>query len=346
MSYRILLVDDEADCLELTRALLLSWNYEVSTAWRGSEAIEKAKAELPDLILLDVHLGGMDGPEVCESLRGFHATRFIPVLMLTVDDQVRRKIDVLGKGADDYLLKTIDPLELKARIETLIRRTLEQSNVNPLTKLPGNLVIEQFIEERLRNKRPFSVCYCDLDNFKAYNDQYGYAAGDRIILHTSRLLEDCAQLLGDSNTFVGHIGGDDFVLVTTPDREELVCKYIVKAFDESILEFYDEQAREQGRVECEDRNGDVQSFPLMSITIAVVNNRGKTFKSNRVIAERAAEIKKYLKQREGSNFHSDRRGGEEKRSGKQFRRRKLSGSSEDSGSSVPVASGEELTKSR
>ena len=103
-------------------------------------------------------------------------------------------------------------------------------------------------------------------------------------MHTGRLLEDCAQRLGDSNTFVGHIGGDDFVLVTTPDREGPVCKYIVKAFDESIPEFYDEQAREQGRVEFKDRNGDVESFPLMSITIAVVNNRGKTFKSTRVIA--------------------------------------------------------------
>lgn len=316
MAEKVLIVDDDADCMQLTRSLLLEWDYEVITASNGPNAIETTKAELPDLILLDVHLGDMDGPEVCEKLRGYFATRFIPIIMLTVDDQVRRKIEGLGKGADDYLLKTIDPLELKARVETLIRRTWEQANVNPLTKLPGNLVIEQCVRERLEKGTPFSVCYCDLDNFKAYNDRYGYAAGDRVLSHTSQLLVRTVNEMGASQDFVGHIGGDDFVFVTTPDKEFEMSKVILSRFDASIAEFYDEGDRNRKGIELEGHNGETQRFPLMTMTIAAVNNKEKNFESHRIVAERAAEIKHYLKRFEGSNFLSDRRGPEHRRRAK------------------------------
>ena len=310
---KILVVDDEIDAQALTCSLLEAWDYEVLAVFNGADALETARRERPDLILLDVHLGDVDGPEVCEKLRESFATRFIPVIMLTVDDLVRRKIEGLGKGADDYLLKTIDPLELRARVETLIRRTLEQSNVNPLTKLPGNVVIEKFVQERVAKNSPFSVCYCDLDNFKAYNDRYGYAAGDRILLHTAQLLVDTITRVGGKGDFVGHVGGDDFVLVTTPDKEELVSGEIMRAFDSSIEEFYNAEDRAAHGSYVRARDGVVQRFPIMTVTIAAVNNESKTLESHRVIAERAAEIKRHLKQFEGSNFLSDRRGPDEKR---------------------------------
>lgn len=313
VTQKILVVDDEIDAQELTRSLLEAWDYRVLTAFNGADALEIATRERPELILLDVHLGDVDGPEVCEKLRESFATRFIPVIMLTVDDLVRRKIEGLGKGADDYLLKTIDPLELKARVETLIRRTLEQSNVNPLTKLPGNVVIEKFVQERVANNSPFSVCYCDLDNFKSYNDRYGYAAGDRILLHTARLLVETITRVGGAGDFVGHVGGDDFVLVTTPDKEEVVSSEIMRAFDASIEEFYNAEDRSAHGIHVSARDGVVQRFPIMTITIAAVNNEKKTLENHRIIAERAAEIKTYLKRFEGSNFLSDRRGPDEKR---------------------------------
>ncbi len=227
--------------------------------------------------------------------------------MLSADDEVLRKIEGLAKGAHDYILKTADPLELRARIETVIRRTCEQANVNPLTKLPGNLVIEQSIQQRIQNKEPFSFCYCDLDNFKAYNDRYGYTAGDRVITHTAELLLDIAERLGNPQDFVGHIGGDDFVLVTTPDKEEKLCTEIMSSFDRTILEFYEAEDRREGRIVVRGRKRAIKTFPIMSITIAAVNNSGKSFASSHHIAERAAEIKTYLKRMEGSNFLSDRR---------------------------------------
>ena len=114
MADKVLIVDDDVDCLQLTGELLLEWDYSVITAVSGAVAVEKAKRELPDLILMDVHLGDMTGPDVCQTLRQHFATRFISIIMLTVEDQVRRKIEGLAKGADDYVMKTIDPEELKA----------------------------------------------------------------------------------------------------------------------------------------------------------------------------------------------------------------------------------------
>lgn len=188
LSQKILAVDDEPDILRLTQFLLESWGYEVSTASSGKEAVEQAQAVEPDLILMDVNMEEMNGFEACEKIKGDFATSFIPVIMLTSQDQVQNKVHGLGKGADDYVIKTVDPLELQARIEMVIRRTQEQSGANPLTRLPGNLALEREIKKRLDAGDVFSVCYCDLDNFKAYNDKYGYEAGDKVIFHTAQIM--------------------------------------------------------------------------------------------------------------------------------------------------------------
>ena len=171
MSQKILAVDDEPDILRLTQFLLESWGYQVATAPNGRVAIEVARAKSPDLILMDVNMEEMNGFEACEHLKGDYLTSAIPVIMLTSQDQIRDKITGLGRGADDYVIKTVDPLELRARIEMVIRRTQEQSSANPLTKLPGNTAIERVVQRHLESGKRFSVCYCDLDNFKAYNDK-------------------------------------------------------------------------------------------------------------------------------------------------------------------------------
>lgn len=308
---KILAVDDEPDILRLTRFLLESWGYEVSTAASGKEAIEHAHADTPDLILMDVNMEEMNGFEACEVLKNDFATSFIPIVMLTSQDQVHDKIVGLGKAADDYVIKTVDPLELQARIEMVIRRTQEQSGANPLTRLPGNLAIEREIKKRLGSGSFFSVCYCDLDNFKAYNDKYGYEAGDKVIGHTAKLLMKAVRESGDNRDFLGHIGGDDFVLVTTPAHDGSICTALVERFDASILDFYDERDRNQKSIQVENRSGQIESLPIMTVTVAVVSGSRPDFESTHVIAERAAELKRFLKQFQGSNFLSERRGGSE-----------------------------------
>jgi diguanylate cyclase (GGDEF)-like protein len=310
MQRRILLVDDEVDVLAWIGSLLESWGYQVQTSSDGFEAIQLARATKPDLILLDVGMDPMSGPEVCETLKQDYVTRSIPVILLTVHDQLRRKVEGLSRGADDYVVKTVDPLELQARIETVVRRTEEQSNANPLTKLPGNVAIDREVAKRWSSRERFSVCYCDIDNFKAYNDRCGYEAGDKIILHTAHILVDAVAGFGRADDFVGHIGGDDFVFLTIPVFQENICKEIIARFDETIPSFYNEEDRERGYFEIENRRGELETFPLMTITIAAINNVRKQFESPHIISERAAEIKKYLKQFEGSNYLSDRRGTE------------------------------------
>jgi diguanylate cyclase (GGDEF)-like protein len=305
---KILAVDDEPDILRLTQFLLESWGYEVSTAASGKEAIQRAHEDTPDLILMDVNMEEMNGFEACERIKTDFATAFIPVIMLTSQDQVQNKITGLGKGADDYVIKTVDPLELQARIEMVIRRTQEQSGANPLTRLPGNLALEREIKRRLKSGDTFSVCYCDLDNFKAYNDKYGYEAGDKVIFHTAQLLMSSVRDLGDNGDFVGHIGGDDFVVVTEPERDNEICKAVVDRFDSSIAQFYDERDRLRKSIQVENRSGTLENFPIMTITMAVVSGSHDEFESTHVIAERAAELKKYLKRFKGSNFLSERRG--------------------------------------
>ena len=312
---KILAVDDEPDILRLTQFLLESWGYEVSTAASGKEAIERARKDEPDLILMDVNMEEMNGFEACEKIKSDFATSFIPVIMLTSQDQVQNKVHGLGKGADDYVIKTVDPLELQARIEMVIRRTQEQSGANPLTRLPGNHALERQIKKRLDSGGPFSVCYCDLDNFKAYNDKYGYEAGDRVIFHTAQLLMNTVRGMGDHNDFVGHIGGDDFVVVTTPERDVDICKSVVDAFDETISGFYEKEDLERGSIQIENRSGNLEDFPIMSITIAIVSGTQEDFETTHVIAERAAELKKYLKKFRGSNFLSERRGQRDEPSG-------------------------------
>ena len=308
MSQKILAVDDEPDILRLTQFLLESWGYEVSTASSGKEAVEQALTVEPDLILMDVNMEEMNGFEACEKIKGDFATSFIPVIMLTSQDQVQNKVLGLGKGADDYVIKTVDPLELQARIETVIRRTQEQSGANPLTRLPGNLALEREIKKRLDTGDNFSVCYCDLDNFKAYNDKYGYEAGDKVICHTAHILMNTVRELGEDDEFVGHIGGDDFVVLTTPKRDNAIAKAVAEQFDESILHFYHDEDLERRGIQIENRAGELENFPIMSVTLAIVSGAKEDFESTHVIAERAAELKKYLKKFEGSNFLSERRG--------------------------------------
>lgn len=310
---RILLLDDEVDVLKWIGSLLESWGYEVTTSLDGFEALQLARATKPDLILSDVSMEPLDGPQFCEKLKQDYVTRSIPLILLTVHGQTLRKVEGLTRGADDYILKTVDPLELKVRIAAVIRRTEEQSNANPLTKLPGNVAIEREVSRRLESRDRFSVCYCDIDNFKAYNDRYGYDSGDQIILHTARIIVDAVAAFGRSDDFVGHIGGDDFVFMTLPIFQENVCKEIIARFDESVPNFYHEEDRERGYIEVENRQGKFDTFPLMTISVAAVNNVGKQFENAHVVSERAAEIKKYLKQFDGSNYLSDRRGTAKKR---------------------------------
>jgi len=180
-------------------------------------------------------------------------------------------------------------------------------DASPLTRLPGNIAIERALLERIRRSEKFALCYADLDDFKAYNDTYGYAKGSEIIKVTGELLHNVKRRHCGENDFVGHIGGDDFVLITAPENASMICEDIIQEFDRVIPYFYSEEDRRRGYIRTTDRYGVTRQFPIMTISIAVVSDVSRDILSPTEVAQVAAEIKEYVKTLPGSNYLIDRR---------------------------------------
>jgi len=174
-------------------------------------------------------------------------------------------------------------------------------DASPLTRLPGNLAIEREIERRLKQGRPFSLCHIDLDNFKPFADVYGYAWGSEMIKETAAILEEALQVEGTTDDFIGHIGGDDFVLLAEPERALRISRYVVRIFNDRTGKYYTEEDRNRGSITALDRMGKWQDFPLVTVTISVVTDDGSRFKLPVEMARVAAQVKKYGKRIPGNN---------------------------------------------
>jgi len=301
---KILIIDDD----EVARALIsgiLQTNklYKVIAGENGKDGIKRALREQPDLVILDIMMPQIDGYEVCKILREKVATRYIPIIILSAKGSIDSQVHGFELGADDFITKPFNHTELIARVEALIRRHELSLDANPLTRLPGNISIERELVRRLGDNCKFAVGHADLDNFKAYNDKYGFAIGDRLIFDTGRIISRAVK----PPDFVGHVGGDDFVFITIPERAEEICQEIIKKFDRTIPRYYDEKSRAKGYIESESRNGEVERFSLMTISIAIVTNLERKFMHFAEIGTVGAELKKYLKAMEGSNYLVDRR---------------------------------------
>lgn len=183
----------------------------------------------------------------------------------------------------------------------------EARGANPLTGLPGNLVIARHIDQRLLSANPICVLYCDIDNFKAYNDKYGFTKGDDAILYTRDCLVESGKRKGITNVFIGHEGGDDFVVVVDYQCWEEYAKAFIERFDRNIYQFYNSADSRNGFIESVNRKGEKQRFPLMSVSVAVVTNRFRAFNRHAEIVAVAAEVKKYVKSMDGSCYAIDRR---------------------------------------
>jgi diguanylate cyclase (GGDEF)-like protein len=307
MAETILVVDDDPDIARFVEVNLRSAGYEVAVAADGEEALDRAGDMRPDLVLLDVMMPRIDGFEVAQRLRRNPQTANTSIIMLTAKALSTDKVLGLTAGADDYIIKPFDPIELLARVKGTLRRAKEMRNLSPLTGLPGNIRIQEEIERMVRDDQPFAVLYCDLDNFKAYNDQKGFVRGDRLIQATARIIQDSIVEYSGPEGFVGHVGGDDFVAVADPDVCEEVAKRIVSQFDQHIGEFYDADDVDRGYVEVEDRKGQMQKVPLVSISIGVATTSTRTYKHYGEAVAVATEMKQVAKRDSGSSYAVDRR---------------------------------------
>lgn len=307
---KILVVDDTALMRDAVGQALAD-TYEIVFAHDGLEALNEIKKHQDlECIIMDLMMPNLDGFKTTHLIKSNFLTYHIPVMILTSQVSMDDMLQAVALGADDYMKKPFDPLELKARVGMNIRRSLRDQNANPLTKLPGNAMIDMRITNHL--PKPIAVLYADLDNFKAYNDKYGYQKGDEIIVYTAHILAKAVRHQGNSGDFVGHIGGDDFILVSTPEKAEAISREICSTFDAGVPSFYNEADRTAGKIIAPDRQGNTREFALVSISIAIVTNEKRPLESSPHIAQIAAELKKYAKSKPGgatgSNYVKDRRG--------------------------------------
>jgi diguanylate cyclase (GGDEF)-like protein len=307
MPETILVVDDDPDIARFVEVNLRSAGYDVAVAGDGEEAIDKAMELRPDLVLLDVMMPRIDGFEVAQRLRKNPQTANTSIIMLTAKALSADKVTGLQSGADDYIIKPFDPIELLARVKGTLRRAKEMRNLSPLTGLPGNIRIQEEIERQVREGRDFAVLYSDLDNFKAYNDQKGFVRGDRLIQATARLIQDAVVEYAGAEGFVGHVGGDDFVAVVEPEVAEEVAKRIAERFDEARTDFYEPEDLERGFVRIEDRKGVMQDVPLVAVSIGIASTSKRRFAHYGEAVAVATEMKSFAKRDAGSSYAVDRR---------------------------------------
>ncbi|MFA5140157.1 MAG: response regulator [Elusimicrobiota bacterium] len=304
---RLVVADDQMELLAMMHDVLEMNGYEVRTAANGQEALDLVRQDPPDVVILDLWMPIKDGFAVCRELKEHPLFQHLPIILLSAASDRDNKIQGMELGADDFVTKPVDLMELLARIRMIIRRNRQGLDANPLTKLPGNVSIQKRIAAAIASKKPLAVLYTDLNSFKAYNDCYGYDKGDRVIRATAELLLDAVKRAGDEQGFVGHIGGDDFIVVTTPDRMETLSKDITGSFDALVPSFYTEEDRKRGKILSKDRRGEPVEYPLLSIAIGVCHNTLKPLTSYAQVSSIGAELKTHAKRQEGSAYSIDRR---------------------------------------
>jgi diguanylate cyclase (GGDEF)-like protein len=304
---RILVVDDDPDIARFVEINMRLEGFDVRIARDGEEALAAIAHEPPDLVLLDVMMPRIDGVEVCRRLRADPATAHLAIIMLTAKSLSADKVVGLTAGADDYLIKPFDTLELVARVRSTMRRNAEMRAASPLTNLPGNTRIDEEIATRMSAGAPFAVCYFDLDNFKAFNDAYGFLRGDDAILALARALQNAVLEAGKPTPFIGHVGGDDFVVVCEVGQAEDLCARALALFDAVAISLYDPIDAERGHIALTDRQGNLRKYPLVSVSAGIASTERRRYSDHRQIVAVATEMKNVAKATPGSAVAVDRR---------------------------------------
>ncbi|MCU0493018.1 MAG: response regulator [Chloroflexaceae bacterium] len=304
----ILIADDDPTLRELLVTLLSSQGYQVLAAENGDQLVRKAQERMPDLLLVDLMMPQFDGYEAIRQLRNDTRTAHLPMLILTARSASDDVVIGFESGADDYITKPFNTSELLARIKSHLRRAAQRPVHSPLTGLPGNVLLSEELKYRIKQNEPFALLYIDLNNFKAFNDTYGFARGDRVIKLMADVLRDTVAARNQPSDFIGHIGGDDFAVMTTPDAVQPLCAAIHERFNHQVRELYDPEDLERGYLEGVDRQGQRRHFPLTSASIGGVTNLYRHFDDYEEMSRIAAEMKHVAKTRPGSLYAMDTRG--------------------------------------
>lgn len=300
---RILVADDDPAMCLLLRETLQEAGYEVMIANDGDQLIRMAQDHPPDLLIIDLVMPLVDGFEAIRQLRNDTRTSHLPMIILTARSASEEVVSGFDSGADDYIVKPYDLDVLLARIRSHLRRAAKLPVRNPLTGLPGNVLLKAELERQINQKVPFALIYIDFDNFKAFNDAYGFSRGDRAIHTLASVLASTTP----REDFLGHIGGDDFAIIHYGGFPEELAQRIIAAFDERVAALYDPEDLRRGYLQGVDRYGVPRQFGLLSLSISIVTSDGERFKSVDEISKVAAEVKSAAKSIAGSSYVVDRR---------------------------------------
>ncbi len=276
---------------------------------RAGAAVEQLFSDPPALLVSDAQLPDMTGDALVTLVKSENVYSQVAVVLCLPNEALHAGRDWSTLEADDFVLLPFEQEEFKARIELTLARMTRTLDANPLTRLPGNTTIIQFIKDNIEKRRDFALGYVDLDNFKAFNDKYGFLRGDEALMMAARVIVNTVRSFPGGMNFVGHVGGDDFVFALPLDTVEAACRRLIARFDAIVPSFYDAEDRERGSIVSNDRRGEVQTFPLMSVSIAVVCNRDGSLGHYAEASAIASQLKKKAKENFASCFVIDQRAG-------------------------------------
>ena len=273
----------------------------------NTDSIDVALKNIPSLIVINEDAVDVDVVKLCRKIRKDENNMITPVIVVSSNSSRMHRMEILNEAVEYFIKKPVDEGYLYYTVKNLTRLLAINRRVSPLTGLPGNVQIQAELKKHLMKQEEFSVMYLDLDNFKAYNDEYGFLKGDEVIKYTANVITKCIHNDFNQIGFVGHIGGDDFIAIVPYKDTEALCQQIIARFDKGIKSFYNEADIENGYIEIANRKGIVEKFPLVSISIAVVVADKNRFDNILEIGDVSAQVKHAVKSVLGSSYAIDRR---------------------------------------
>lgn len=302
---KILIVGHSLQRIAIYKNIFSEDLYEIIDGVDCADAIEILENSLIDLLIINLEMSLSRELELVETIRNDSTKDLFPIIVVNDNPDIGQKLEFLALGVDDYLHYPFNDTEMFLRSKNIIDRVSKNRDVNPLTKLSGNTEIEEQISYGIQSGSDFAVLYCDLDNFKAYNDAYGFDNGDKVIKAVANILNDTISNVGTTDDFVGHIGGDDFVVVTSCDRMDIIGQTIIDKFKEVAKTFYNARDLELGYIIAKGREDKERKYPLISISVAGVSSKVRRLICSSQVAEIAAVIKKKAKDVEGNVYIKD-----------------------------------------
>ena len=306
MTQDIYVIDDDDTSIPIFKELFKQ-DMEFKFIGIKTDQINVALKDIPFLIVINEDSIDRDIIELCKQIRTDEDNQITPIIVVSSNTERSLKFELLKEFVEYYIKKPVDTEYLYYPIKNIDRLLKTNRRISPLTGLPGNVQIHAELKKRIAKKEEFSVLYIDLDNFKAYNDVYGFLKGDEIIEYTAQIILKCVHGKYMENSFVGHIGGDDFIAIVPTLNVDEICQTIIANFDHDVIKYFTEDDIERGYIEVANRKGIMEQFPLTSISIGAVVAEKDRFSNILEIGEVGAQIKHTAKTIMGSSYIVDRR---------------------------------------